>query len=125
MLRRQLDLRAAQLLQTYLEGLGLTILLRASATRLEGEKGRLRRVFLDDNRAVSAELLLVAAGIVPSIELAREAGLHVGRGVVVNDHMRTSDPAIFAVGDVAEYQGTVLGLWPTASSKRRLPPRRW
>jgi nitrite reductase (NADH) large subunit len=113
LMRRQLDMRAAQLLQTYLEGLGLTILLRASAAKLEGEKGRMRRVLLDDGRAVNAELLLVAAGIVPSIDLATEAGLQVGRGVVVDDHMRTSDPAVFAVGDVAEYQNIVLGLWPT------------
>ena len=114
LLRRQLDLRAAQLLQAYLEGLGLAILLRASPAQLEGEKGRLCRVLLDDNHAVNADLLLVAAGIVPGIELATEAGLHVGRGVIVDDHMRTSDPAVFAVGDVAEYQGTVLGLWPAA-----------
>ena len=77
------------------------------------DEGRLARVLLNDGRAVNAELLLVAAGIVPSIELARKAGLHVAKGVVVDDHLRTSDAAIFAVGDVAEYQGAVLGLWPT------------
>jgi len=114
LLRRQLDVRAAQLLQSYLEGLGITILLNAWATRLELDNGRLACVLLNDGRALKAELLLVAAGIVPSIELARKVGLHVAKGVVVDDHLRTSDAAIFAVGDVAEYRGVVLGLWPTS-----------
>lgn len=113
LLRRQLDFRAAQLLQTYLEGLGLTIMLGTSAARLESGEGRLRRVRLKDDRAVDAEVLLVAVGIVPSVHLAAKADLEVRRGVVVDAAMRTSDPAIFAVGDVAEYEGTVLGLWPT------------
>jgi nitrite reductase (NADH) large subunit len=113
LLRRQLDVRAAQLLQAYLEGLGLTIMLGTSAARLEGEAGRLRRVLLKDDRIVEAELMLVAVGIVPSVDLAAKANLEVRRGVVVDAHMRTSDPTIFAVGDVAEYKGTVLGLWPT------------
>jgi NADPH-dependent 2,4-dienoyl-CoA reductase/sulfur reductase-like enzyme/ferredoxin len=113
LLRRQLDARAAQLLQSYLEGLGLRFLLNAWATRLEIDKGRLAYVFLNDGREVRAELLLVAAGILPSVELARKAGLNVAKGVVVDDHLRTSDAAIFAVGDVAEHRGVVLGLWPT------------
>ena len=113
LLRRQLDARAGQLLQSYLEGLGLTILLNAWATRLELDKGRLACVLLNDGRPLKAELLLVAAGIVPNIELARKVGLDVAKGVVVDDHLRTSDAAIFAVGDVAEHRGIVLGLWPT------------
>ena len=113
LLRRQLDARAAQLLQSYLEGLGLRFLLNAWATRLEIDKGRLAYVLLNDGREVRAELLLVAAGILPSVELARKAGLNVAKGVVVDDHLRRSDAAIFAVGDVAEHRGVVLGLWPT------------
>jgi len=109
LLRRQLDARAAQLLQSYLEGLGLRFLLKASATRLEIDNGRLACVVLNDRRDVKAELLLMAAGIVPSIELARKAGLDVAKGVVVDDYLRTSDAAIFAVGDVAENRGAVLG----------------
>jgi NAD(P)H-nitrite reductase large subunit len=56
----------------------------------------------------------VAAGIAPNVELARQAGLAVNRGVVVNARMQTSDPAIYAAGDVAEFEGQVNGLWPTA-----------
>ncbi|MFF4369295.1 NAD(P)/FAD-dependent oxidoreductase [Streptomyces sp. NPDC001594] len=114
LLSRQLDRRGAQLLQAYLEGLGLSVLLNASCTRLRGEDGRLEELELADGRTVRAEMVLVAAGIVPDIALAREAGLRTARGIVVDDLMRTSDPSVYAVGDAAEHEGTVLGLWPTA-----------
>ncbi|MFF0220290.1 FAD-dependent oxidoreductase [Streptomyces vinaceus] len=113
LLSRQLDRRAAQLLQAYLGGLGLTVLLEASCTQLRGS-GKLEEIALADGRTVEAEMVLVAAGIVPDIELARAAGLDTARGVVVDDLMRTSDPLIYAVGDSAEHDGKVLGLWPTA-----------
>jgi NAD(P)H-nitrite reductase large subunit len=63
---------------------------------------------------VPADVVLVAAGIAPSAELARRAGLDVERGVLVDEHLRTSDPRIFAAGDLVEWRGGVLGLWPVA-----------
>ncbi len=48
------------------------------------------------------------------MDLARDAGLEVQRGIVVDDHLRTSDDAIFAAGDIAEHRGRINGLWPTA-----------
>ncbi|RSS83584.1 FAD-dependent oxidoreductase [Streptomyces sp. WAC06614] len=113
LLRRQLDLRAAQLLQAYLEGLGLTVLVNATCLRLLGD-GRLERVLLEDGRSVPAEMMLIAAGILPDVRLAQEAGLEVARGVVVDDSMCASDPSIYAVGDAAEFDGKIFGLWPTA-----------
>jgi nitrite reductase (NADH) large subunit len=71
-------------------------------------------VELMDGRVMPAGLCLVAAGIVPDVGLAREAGLEVVQGVVVDDHMRTSDPAIYAAGDVIEYRGRTFGLWPAS-----------
>ena len=71
-------------------------------------------MLLRDGRALPADMLLVCAGITPNVELAAEAGLEVGRGVLVDDRMRTSDHAIFAAGDVAEHRGRVHGLWPAA-----------
>jgi NAD(P)H-nitrite reductase large subunit len=62
---------------------------------------------------------LVCAGIRPNSELAREAGLTVNQGVIVDDTMRTSVPGIFAVGDVAEHRGRVHGLWPVAVAQAK------
>jgi nitrite reductase (NADH) large subunit len=69
---------------------------------------------LADGQRLDADVFLVAAGIAPSAELARRAGLDVRRGVLVDDQLRTSDERIFAVGDLAEWRGSILGLWPVA-----------
>jgi nitrite reductase (NADH) large subunit len=113
LLRRQLDARASTLLQGYLEGLGLDVLTQADTAEVSAN-GRVAGVALADGREVRADLLLVAAGIAPNAEIARDAGLEVGRGVLVDQRMRTSDPEILAAGDVAEHAGQVPGLWPVA-----------
>ena len=113
LLKRQLDQRAAELLQRYLEGLGLEIITSAETQGVSGQ-GRLDSIQLVDGRRLDTELLLVAAGIQPNAELAKQAGLATNRGVLVNARMQTGDPHILAAGDVAEFEGQVQGLWPTA-----------
>lgn len=122
LLRRQLDQRAATFLRGYLTGLGLDVELRASVAAVEGE-GRVQQLELHDGRILPADLFLVCAGITPNTELASEAGLDVRRGVVVDDQMRTSDPSVFAVGDVAEHRGRVAGLWPPAVKQAEIAAR--
>ena len=70
----------------------------------------MRALALRDGRELPADLLVMAVGIRPSTQLARAAGLAVGRGVQVDDAMRTSDPAIFAIGECIEHRGEVFGL---------------
>ena len=105
--------RGGELLRTYLEGLGLEILLDAEVESVDAN-GRLRGVDLADGRRLQAQILLVAAGISPNVDLAKDAELRINRGVIVDDRMRTDDPHIFAAGDVAECEGQLPGLWPTA-----------
>ena len=111
LLKRQLDARSAELLQRYLEGLGLEIVTSAETKAVFGQ-GRLDSIELADGRRMDAEILLVAAGIQPNAELAKAAGLATNRGVLVNARMQTGDPHILAAGDVAEFEGQVPGLWP-------------
>ena len=118
LLRRQLDERASGLLQRYIEGLGISVW-TGSETAEVAHNGRLNEVTLKDSRGAPADILILAAGIAPNSELAQEAGLECNRGVVVDDHMRTSDERIFAAGDVAEFDGQVLGLWPAAVEQAR------
>ncbi len=113
LLRRQLDEAAANILRAYLEGLGIEIVTQAETAAVSAN-GRLREVTLRGGRTLESDLLLIAAGITPNVELAREAGLAVRGGVVVDDHMAASRPHVFAAGDVAEHSGRVLGLWPAA-----------
>jgi NADPH-dependent 2,4-dienoyl-CoA reductase/sulfur reductase-like enzyme/ferredoxin len=119
LLRRQLDLRGATYLREYLEGLGLEIITEAETVAVQGD-GRIRTAVLKDGRTLPCDLFLVAAGITPNVELARDAGLDVKRGVVVDDQLRTSDPTIFAAGDVAEHRSNVFGLWPMAAEQAQI-----
>ena len=112
LLTRQLDARAAELLKRYLEGLGLEIVTQAETASVDAD-ARLWGVTLADGRSYDTDVLLAAAGIAPNVELAKAAGLRVNRGVLVDDRMRTDDEAIYAIGDLAEWNGQVLGLWPT------------
>ena len=67
-------------------------------------------VEFSDGSTLEADLVVVAAGIRPNVELGRKAGLTVNRGIVVNDFMETSDPDIFAVGECTEHNGICYGL---------------
>jgi nitrite reductase (NADH) large subunit len=109
LLRRQLDAEAAALLHGYLENLGIEVVLDAETTAVDGGT-----IALADGRAVEADVFVVAVGIAPAVDLAQRAGLDVARGVLVDDHLRTSDARIFAAGDLAEWRGSILGLWPVA-----------
>ena len=113
LLRRQLDERAALILERYLEGLGLEIVTSADSSALPGN-GRVEQVELADGRTLPVDVFLIAAGIAPNTELAVDAGIATHRGIVVDDRMRSSDPTVLAAGDVAEWDGQVYGLWPTA-----------
>lgn len=121
-LRRQLDARASHFLQTYLEGLGLEIVLRASVAEFVGE-GRVREGLLTDGRRVPGDIALICAGIVPNSALAREAGLAVGEGVIVDERMQTNASDVFAAGDVAEFDKRVTGLWPVAVEQAEVAAR--
>jgi len=113
LMEQQLDPLGAGLLQRRIRELGIEVLLGASTTALAGpgEDGPVREVRLADGRALPAELVIVATGIRPDVELARTAGIEVARGIVVDDELRASDPRVWAVGECAEHRGVVYGLW--------------
>jgi ferredoxin-nitrite reductase len=106
---QQLDPLAGRILQQQLEKLGLRIFVQTQVSRILGE-GRVQAVELQDGTLLDADLVVISCGIRPNVELAREAGLAVQRGIVVDDQLRTSDPAIFAIGECAEHRGVTYGL---------------
>jgi nitrite reductase (NADH) large subunit len=112
-LNRQLDRPAGMLLGQMMQDFGIAILPWAEPRRIFGTE-QVEGVVLSDGRKLGVDLCLVATGIRPNVELARAAGLAVRRGVVVDDRMMTSDPHIFAAGDVTEHEGRVHGLWPAS-----------
>ncbi len=110
-LSRQLDEQAGALLWEMLEDLGIEVLPRREAQSVLAD-GRVTGVELIEGGSIDADLCLIATGIVPNSELAEAAGLDVDGGINVDDGMHTSDPHIFAVGDVVDHNGRRYGLWP-------------
>jgi nitrite reductase (NADH) large subunit len=109
LMERQLDEAAGWLLRSALEARGQTILTSANTAEIVGEHA-VEGVKLKDGTLIPASLVVMAVGIRPAVALAREAGLEIGRGIKVDDHMVTSDPAILAVGECVEHEGNVYGL---------------
>jgi NAD(P)H-nitrite reductase large subunit/ferredoxin len=112
-LSRQLDEQAGALLWEMLHDLGIELLPQAEAQRVLADEF-VTGVELIEGGSIDAELCLVATGVLPNAELAEAAGLAVAGGVTVDDAMQTSDPHIFAVGDVVDHQGRRYGLWPAS-----------
>jgi nitrite reductase (NADH) large subunit len=110
LMERQVDATGGGLLRKKIEELGVRVLPGRSTTAITGEDGRVSGVEFADGERIAADLVVVAAGIRPNVELGRRAGLTVNRGIVVNDHMETSAPDIFAVGECVEHDGVCYGL---------------
>lgn len=109
LMERQLDPNAAYLLQKAIEKRGIEVLTGANTSAILGD-GKAEAVRLDDGRILPADLIVMAVGIRPNAALAKDAGLEVRRGVVVDDFMRTSDDDIYAVGECVEHRGQCYGL---------------
>jgi nitrite reductase (NADH) large subunit len=119
LMERQLDVPAAELLKSLVERKGIKILLNANTARLHGET-RVEGIELTDGRRIDADAVIFAAGIRPNIALAKEARIPVGRGIVVDDHLQTGAPDIFALGECAEHRGICYGLVEPAYEQARV-----
>jgi len=109
LLERQLDATAGTLLQRDLDRRGIAFFTNGQTEEILGTE-RAEGVRLADGREIPADLVVVAIGIRPNIDLARAAGLEVNRGIVVDDGLRTEDPDIHAVGECVEHRGQLFGL---------------
>ncbi len=119
LMERQLDAPAADLLKTLVERKGIKVLLNANTARLHGAT-RVEGVELTDGRRIDADAVIFAAGIRPNVALAKDAGIAVGRGIVVDDHLQTAAPEIFALGECAEHRGICYGLVEPAYEQARV-----
>ncbi len=113
LLPRQLPRQGGILLQELVEARDIGVCCDAQVKELCGDE-RVQSVRLANGREFPCELVVLTVGVRPNSFLARAAGLAVGSGVTVDDRMLSSDPAIFAAGDVAEHHQVVYGIWPAA-----------
>ena len=111
LMEKQLDTAAAWLLEEAFRKRGVSVITRADTQEIiDSGDGSVAGVRLQDGQVLTAEIVIMAVGIRPSTSLAVDAGLHVERGIVVDDQMRTSVANIYALGECVQHQGTCYGL---------------
>lgn len=127
-LSRVTDSQGAALVHAHLRSLGISVYLGAELVAIQG-RGKVESVNIGSGQTIPADLVLIAKGVEPNAGLAREAGLHVGRGIVVDPLLRTSNPLVYAAGDVAEAPDalsgryTVNALWGNAVEQGKIAGR--
>ena len=109
LMERQMDEVSGGMLKASLEEQGMKFKMKASTSAIEGD-GKVGKVVFEDGSAEEADLVVMAVGIRPNIELAKKIGLHCERGIVVNDTLQTYDPKIYAIGECIEHRGLTYGL---------------
>lgn len=119
LMERQLDASAGAMLKHATEAKGIRVLLESETVGVAGTH-RVEAVELRDARTIATEAVVVAVGIRPNAELARSAGIEVGRGIVVDDFLETSASGIYAIGECAEHRGICYGLVEPAYEQARI-----
>ncbi|USK29202.1 nitrite reductase large subunit NirB [Metabacillus hrfriensis] len=109
LMERQLDPIAGKLLQKELENQGMKFLLEKQTEAIIGND-RAEGLRFKDGTEIEADLVVMAVGIKPNTKLAKESGLSVNRGIIVNDYLQTNIPHVYAVGECAEHDGIAYGL---------------
>jgi nitrite reductase (NADH) large subunit len=109
LMNQQLDAQAGALLKSTLERKGLRILLDANTSEIIGQD-RVEAVRLADGTELAADLVVMAAGVRPNVDLARASRLHCERAIVVDDTLQTYDPRVYAVGECVQHRSSTFGL---------------
>ncbi len=110
LLPRQLNQTAALRFEKEVRDLGINLKTGAKTREIAGN-ARVDTVLLEDGTRMPASLVVISAGVRSNLDLARQAGLAINQGLLVDDHMLTSHPAVFAAGDAVEHQGLLYGTW--------------
>ncbi|WP_234734045.1 nitrate reductase [Tellurirhabdus bombi] len=121
-MERQLDPLASELLYLELIERGIEVYFNEEVQTFKGVK-QLEGIQLKSGRKLDCQVVVMAIGTAPNTELAQTAGLECSRGVVVNDYLQTSDPAIFAVGELAQWRGQMWGITLAAEQQAEVAAR--
>ncbi|WP_262248556.1 nitrate reductase [Parapedobacter soli] len=115
-LNRQLDVLGSQMLHEEMVEHGCDVYYNDEVQLYYG-RNKVSKVELKSGRQIKCDAVIVAIGTTPNIELAKAAGLQCQRGVVVNNRMQTSDPSIYAIGEIAEFEGVLYGITAAAEQQ--------
>jgi len=118
LMERQLDNLAGELLLDFIEENNIAVYLNDQVQRVteDAESGRMQVLFRS-GKLLHIDVMVYAVGTRPNIEFIQEAGIDSGRGIMVNDYLQTSDEAVFAIGEIAEHRGKMLGITSAAEKQ--------
>ena len=119
LLPKQLDYEGAALLRGLLEEKGLSFVFPDMVVAIEGED-KVENVTLKSGGQIRTDAVVISAGIRGRDMLAKEAGIKIKKGIVVNDNMQTSVENIYCAGDPIEHNGKLYGLWPAAKEQGKI-----
>ena len=119
LLPRQLDEECGTMLKEEIESRGIKVVLDAATEEILGN-GRVTGIKLKDGQTLDADIILIQAGIRPTIDLAKEANIHTNRGIIVNEFLETSEEDVYAVGDCIEYKNQIWGIIPACMEQSKI-----
>lgn len=115
-LNKQLDTLGSQMLHEQMADMGCDIFYNDEVQLCYGET-HLTGIRLKSGHFIGCDAMILAIGTVPNIEIAKTAGLSCRHGVIVDEHLQTSDPDIFAIGEIAERNGKLYGITAAAEQQ--------
>jgi len=119
LLPRQLDSSCGGLLRDKIEGMGIKVELNAATDEIivnDSVKG----IKINDGREIHGDIVLIQAGITPTIDIAKKANIDTNRGIIVNPYLQTSQKDIYAVGDCIEYKNQIWGIIPACIEQSKI-----
>ncbi len=121
LMERQLDKTSSKLLALDVQERGIQIYFdNEVSTVFDDEQTGELNITLKSGKYITAHAIVYAIGTIPNVDMAREAGLNCGRGVRVNHHLQSSDPNIFAIGEIAEFNGKLFGITSAAEEQANI-----
>lgn len=119
LLPRQLDVECGAMLKEEIERKGIKVILDATTEEILGN-GTVKGIRLKGGEEIYADVVLIQAGIRPTIKIAQDANLSTNRGIIVNEYLETSEKDIFAVGDCIEYNNQIWGIIPACMEQSKI-----
>jgi nitrite reductase (NADH) large subunit len=116
---RQLDVEGAKILQAIMEDMGFSFWLGAKTQEIAGKNG-VESVLLEGGERLSADMVIISAGVRPAMDLAKPFGLETDKGIKVDERLQTNQADVYAAGDVAEFKGIPYGIWPAAMEQGKI-----
>jgi len=117
---KQLNREAGSLLKKHIRSFGVNVITAETVSQIISQNGQVSSIVFKSGRQIKSDLVMLATGARPNIELAQKSGIKTNIGIIINNYMRTSEDDIFAAGDSTEINNAVAGTWMSALQQGKI-----